>query len=380
MKSPLAVVIDDDASVRDDAHRALTGAGIEVIAVATPHEALDVLRVHPHALFVAVPDGAKTIARVDRLASLCRLRADESAHGADLQIEGRSQAAESLRRRVRQLSGTRVPVLFFGEEGSGRAHAARCLHATSEFSGPFAVAPRHDAEALASELAGGRGTRFLPSLERVSWTVQEGLAEVLASGSATARLTASMAIEPGTAAEEGRLLPALVAAFSGGIVPVPALRDRPEDIGPLARTFLDEVRRLNALPPLALADESMAALSRYDWPGNVGQLRGAIESAVILAQDGIVRAKDLPESVRQAAGAPETGRASDRRFRDAKRTVVEAFEHSYLRDLLKRHGGNVTSAAEQSGMLRSALQRLLRKHDLHSADFRTQGPPDRFAS
>jgi DNA-binding NtrC family response regulator len=53
-----------------------------------------------------------------------------------------------------------------------------------------------------------------------------------------------------------------------------------------------------------------------------------------------------------------------------KREVVEAFERAYLDDLLMRHAGNVTAAAQHSGMLRSALQRLLRKYDLRSAEYR----------
>ncbi len=57
-------------------------------------------------------------------------------------------------------------------------------------------------------------------------------------------------------------------------------------------------------------------------------------------------------------------------FREAKREVVERFERSYLGDLMQRHGGNVTAASQQAGMLRSALQRLLRKHGLRSAEFR----------
>ena len=77
-------------------------------------------------------------------------------------------------------------------------------------------------------------------------------------------------------------------------------------------------------------------------------------------------------------GAPrgDDGAGADRRFRDAKRTVVDAFEQAYLQDLLKRHRGNVTAAASHSGMLRSALQRLLRKHDLRSSEFRRDGSPD----
>jgi DNA-binding NtrC family response regulator len=61
---------------------------------------------------------------------------------------------------------------------------------------------------------------------------------------------------------------------------------------------------------------------------------------------------------------------SERPFREAKRDVVEAFEKAYLSELLRRHTGNVTAAAQQAGMLRSALQRLLRKYGLKSAEFR----------
>jgi DNA-binding NtrC family response regulator len=68
--------------------------------------------------------------------------------------------------------------------------------------------------------------------------------------------------------------------------------------------------------------------------------------------------------------AETSNRAALGRFRAAKRGVVDAFERSYLTDLIARHGGNVTLAAQQAGMLRSALQRLLRKHGIKSADFR----------
>jgi DNA-binding NtrC family response regulator len=138
--------------------------------------------------------------------------------------------------------------------------------------------------------------------------------------------------------------------------------------------FIEELRALNRLPPITVAPPAMAALERSLWPGNLRQLRGAVESAVMLASDGTVRMTDLPEHVLGGALDPDSAVRADRRFRDAKRIVVDAFERAYLEDLLKRHGGNVTGAAEQSGMLRSALQRLLRKHEIHSADFR--GPDD----
>ena len=174
--------------------------------------------------------------------------------------------------------------------------------------------------------------------------------------------------------------PALVAAVGDAIIRVPSLRERPEDIPVLARAFVDGLRRLNGLPPIALEGATIAALERYAWPGNVKELRDVVETAVILAADGIVRARDLPGPLRGAETGATPGVRADRRFRAAKRAVVDAFERAYLTDLLGRHRGNVTGAAEHSGMLRSALQRLLRKHDLRSVDFRRPGtgapPPD----
>ncbi len=145
---------------------------------------------------------------------------------------------------------------------------------------------------------------------------------------------------------------------------------RLEDVALLARHFVDEIRSINDLPPIQIAPETIEALTRYAWPGNVRELRHAMEQAVILAQDGTIRPRDLPRTVRAAADAASNDESAAARFRDAKRVVVEAFEKRYLEDLLARHRGNVTAAANHAGMLRSALQRLLRKYELHSSDYR----------
>jgi DNA-binding NtrC family response regulator len=91
----------------------------------------------------------------------------------------------------------------------------------------------------------------------------------------------------------------------------------------------------------------------------------------------VIRPDDLPESVRRGSsaeiedGEPEV--RADRTFKAAKREIVESFEKKYLVELMRGHGGNVTAAAQTAGMLRSALQRLLRKYDIRSATFRKAG-------
>ena len=146
------------------------------------------------------------------------------------------------------------------------------------------------------------------------------------------------------------------------------------DVAQRVRDYVEGVRELNGLPPITVAPEALAALARHDWTGREGELRNAVETAVILAGDGALRLRDLPASVQDGTMTGSGEVRADRRFRDAKRSVVDAFERAYLSDLLRRHGGNVTAAAEHSGMLRSALQRLLRKHDIRSSSFRA-GPP-----
>jgi len=370
MHSPLALVLDDDPSVRDRARDALARAGIDAVTVATPREALDLLRAHPLAVVVAIVGDTPSPVPRTVLLELCRLRADDGRGVEQPHIQGRSQAAETLRRRVSDLAASRAPVLFAGEAGSGRRHAALSLHALSDEADSFVVVPSGDRLALEAALSGGQGTVFLPSLEQLAWSAQEALAAALTSRATGPRVAASIGVDPHRAADEGRLSRGLVAAFSGSIVRVPPLRERRADISVFVRAFIEELRGLNRLPPLVVAPQAMTALERSEWPGNLRQLRSAVESAVMLASDGTVRLRDLPELVQGDAESAVSAVRADRRFREAKRLVVDAFERSYLEDLLKRHGGNVTGAAEQSGMLRSALQRLLRKHEIHSADFR----------
>ena len=374
MQSPLALVLDEDPTVRERARHALGHAGIEAVAVATPHEALDVLRAHPFAVVVAIVGETPAPARRETLAELCRLRAEDEGRSERGRIAGRSDASEALRQRVHELATSRSPVLFTGEAGSGRRYAAQCVHALSREKAAFVVVPSGDREALDAALTQEGRTVFLGSLEQLSWPAQEALAAALAAKPTRPRVIASTGIDPRIAADEGRLSPALVAAFEAATVRVPPLRERRADIAVLVRTFIEELRRLNRLPPVSVAPEALTALERYGWPGNVRQLRSAVESAVIVATDGTVRVKDLPEYVLRSAGFGDSDASAGGRFREAKRSVVDAFERSYLEALLKRHAGNVTGAAEQSGMLRSALQRLLRKHELHSADFRLRAP------
>ncbi|HZN54648.1 MAG TPA: hypothetical protein VFB67_04940 [Candidatus Polarisedimenticolaceae bacterium] len=422
MQLPLALVLDAEAPVRVRVRDALKDAGLDVADVATPQQAFDALRTRSVAVVLAgiaspkdvslelveritrlrptavvgilegngdpegrspasvdafdvlprhprpkcvTEFGRRALAQHRMLDELRRLR-DEVGTAREPRIAGRSAPAERLRREIADLTASRGPVLFSGEPGSGRSYAARCLLAAMGAGEP----PRtlKGMEGLPRALP--EGDVFLDSIEKLPWGDQERLAQHLASGRGSGRILMSAGPDPERAAGEARLHPGIAGAPGLTTVRIAPLHERPEDVPPLVRAFIESLRRLNGLPPIGVEPEALAALSAYRWPGNVRELRDAVETAMVLAPDGIVRQSDLPAFVRGGVGPAEPGVRADRPFRTAKRKVVDAFERSYLADLLRRHEGNVTGAAEHAGMLRSALQRLLRKHDLRSVDFR----------
>jgi DNA-binding NtrC family response regulator len=266
--------------------------------------------------------------------------------------------------------------------------AARTLHATSpqgdrDFVLVGCAEVREAGELVAEGGALDRargGTLFLEELPELRIDLQEDLDRAVtdhlarrASGDATIRFVTGSREQAKRVASDGRLVPGLREKLSKVELHVPPLRERREDVALLANHFLAAICEINHLPPVRISAEALSLLERHDWPENVHELRNAIEQAVILNSDGIIRAADLPDSLRESgetATAPSARGLSRRTFREAKREVVEAFEQAYLAELLERHGGNVTAASQQAGMLRSALQRLLRKHALKSAEFR----------
>ena len=145
---------------------------------------------------------------------------------------------------------------------------------------------------------------------------------------------------------------------------VPALRERPEDVAPLARRFLVDAAAANGSAVQSIAPEALALLERHAWPGNVRELRNAIERAVVLATGDTIGPLDLPERIRGApvpalappstpAGAPAEGDA-DADFR----TRMRSYEVDLILDALRRSGGNQTEAAK---LLRMPVRTLAHK-------------------
>jgi two-component system response regulator AtoC len=159
-------------------------------------------------------------------------------------------------------------------------------------------------------------------------------------------------------------------------IDVPPLRERIEDLEPLARHLLEEFVRENpACRLVEFAPEALVALKSYEWPGNVRQLRNAIERACALSRGEQIEIDDLPEEV-TAEARPLADIGVDRdgkplgSFQEMKARKLAAIESTYLTELLKRHDGNVTRSSEEAGMTRSAFQKLMQRYNIKSSDFR----------
>jgi transcriptional regulator with PAS, ATPase and Fis domain len=146
---------------------------------------------------------------------------------------------------------------------------------------------------------------------------------------------------------------------------LPPLRDRREDVPLLAARFLQLTATRFGTRARALHPDALAVLEQYDWPGNVRELRHALESAAVVARGEAIEIGDLPDWLHAAPRqvAPTT-------FHAFVEQVQERESRRYLGELMRRHRGNVTRAAEEAGVERETLHRLLKRHGIEAAVYR----------
>jgi DNA-binding NtrC family response regulator len=212
------------------------------------------------------------------------------------------------------------------------------------------------------ELADG-GTLFLDEIGNLSLPQQAKLLRVLQAGefervgsSRTRRvdvrvITATNVDLPAEAAA-GRFREDLLFRLNTIEIRLPPLRDRRDDVPPLAVHFLERYAERYRKPGAVFAPESLVALQEYDWPGNVRELDHVVERALLMASGRSVTAADLGLRSRTAA-APSL-----------EDMPLEAVEAVLIRKALARHAGNVSLAAKALGLSRSALYRRLERHGL----------------
>jgi DNA-binding NtrC family response regulator len=296
---------------------------------------------------------------------------------------GRSPAMERVFETIRQVAPSKATVLIQGESGTGKEVAAKAIHALSNRAEkPFvavhcaALSPQlleselfgHEKGAFTGagerrigrfEMAAG-GTLFLDEIGEIDPTVQVKILRVLGEKSfervggnqtlnADVRLIAATNKDLSDMVSKGTFREDLF--FRLNVVPLsmPPLRDHREDIPLLVNAFLKEMAKEHGKHMRRFDAKAMDALEGYGWPGNIRELRAAVEHAVVLGNGDDLSLDDLPSALRSVSlTGPKEGELN-----------LASIEAAMIRKALAESGENRTLAAKKLGISRRTLHRHL---------------------
>ena len=286
---------------------------------------------------------------------------------------------------------TDANVLLLGENGTGKELIARELHRRSQRAGRVFLTV--DMGSLSenlfeSELFGhikgaftdanddrlGRfqaangGTLFLDEIGNLPLGQQSKLLRVLEQRTVTpvgsdrsenidVRIIAATNIAPSTLRDADYFRQDLLFRLNTVEISLPPLRERRDDILPIAAHFLEKYSGKYGGGQRRFSTAAETALFEYDWPGNVRALRHAIERAVILGRDEIIEPEDLQLDYARSSAPAEVSVAP---------TILnlDHLEKETIRKALRKHGFNISRTAKELGLTRASLYRRMEKHDL----------------
>ena len=329
------------------------------------------------------------LGRAVRKAQFLEAQVELLQTGADVpQLIAESKAMQPVLRLIEKVGPSDANVLITGEPGTGKEVAARWLHATSArgdrplitvntgglSEGVFESEMFGHVRGAFTDARSDRvgyfeaahlGTLFLDEIGNVPLAQQAKLLRVLESGElqrvgssktrrVDTRILSATNSELDQAVAEGRFREDLFYRLNTVEVRLPPLRDRREDIPLLAMHFLNASGGKYGRPGLQLSSPALDAILRHAWPGNVRELRHCVERAVLLADGSKVDVEHL--GLRQA---PEGSLSLEN-------VALDEAERILIRKALARNRGNVSRAASDLGLSRSALYRRLKRHGLHA--------------
>jgi two-component system, NtrC family, nitrogen regulation response regulator GlnG len=370
---------------------------VATTAAAYKHGAFDYLS-KPFDLDQAVDAAQRALAQ--RRSSAPAAPAPPAAR--ETELIGRSPAMREVFRAMGRVAASGLNVLITGETGTGKELVARALHTHSARSLRAYVALNTAAipsELLESELFGhemgaftgatrrhaGRfeqadgGTLFLDEIGDMPLQLQTRLLRVLAEGEfyrvggrelirADVRVVAATHQDLDAKVARGEFRADLLHRLDVVRIPLPSLRERREDIALLAEHFLARAAQELKVGPKRWSARALAAVERFDWPGNVRQLENLCRRLAVMAPGREIRSEDLPfERAGAAPRAPEwpalLRQWAERELAagrgDLHATAVAELERVLFEAALQAHGGHRQHAAEALGLGRNTLTRKL---------------------
>jgi two-component system response regulator AtoC len=323
---------------------------------------------------------------------------------SDIDLIGVSTAFVEVMKLVGRVAATNLPVMITGESGTGKEIVARAIHCRSLRAAKPFVAVNCGAipsELIESELFGhvrgsftgatvdrrglweeaDGGTVLLDEITETSLAFQVKLLRALQEGEirrvgsnriqrVDVRVIAATNRDPEQEMRQGRFRQDLLYRLNAVTLYLPPLRERREDILPLARYFAERAAS-SGTRPVGFSRDTVWLLENYDWPGNIRELENAIVRATALC-DQVVRPKVLPDRVRsfsELARKPSAlARSQQLNGDDEDLLSLAEVENRHIRRVLARTGGNKQAAARILGIDRTTLQRKIERDNLNGTE------------
>ena len=326
------------------------------------------------------------------------VRRGGSSHDSDIDLVGRSHAFIEVMKQVGRVAGTNLPVFLTGESGTGKELVASALHQHSGRADKTFVAVNCGAipaELIESELFGHTkgsftgadrdrrglweeaegGTVFLDEITETTPSFQVKLLRVLQEreirrigSNQTRRVDVRVIAASNRNVEEevnaGRFRDDLFYRLNAVSILLPPLRERREDIPPLAQAFADRVYSLS--PTVRFSPEAVKLLEQYPWPGNIRELENAVVRAAAMC-DGLIRVQDLPERIRNFGEEPQRRNKEMTLLESGKKEdwpQLSEIEGRYVAQVLEHTGGNKQAASRVLGVDRKTLDRMIKRHQI----------------
>lgn len=321
-------------------------------------------------------------------------------------VIGKSAKIMKVFRGIKKFSAKESAILISGETGTGRELVAKAIHLNSpRKEGPFVTvnitalpAKKCEAELFgagrASVKTAGRGTGkileanggtiFIDEISQMDTSLQEKLSSIFCNGklplragrndnAPDVRLMGGVTRHFSEKETGGELLKDLCEVFSTSHIHIPPLRERREDIMPLATFFLNHTSEKYKTGTKEIAKDTRAFLEKYDWPGNIEELELTMKRAAILSNESIIRRKDIL--------LDDIGAYSIKEFLEKKlmrylkemtklgncnlyETVLSEAEKALIEIVLKETNANQLKAARTLGINRNTLRAKIRGYKI----------------
>jgi DNA-binding NtrC family response regulator len=317
-------------------------------------------------------------------------------------IVGNSLILQKLLSKVKKIASLDTTVLITGETGVGKEMFAKLIHKNSKRKNKELVTVNCGSlpeQLLESMLFGHQkgaftdairdkvgyfeeangSTLFLDEITETSASFQIKLLRALEESTIRrvggdedikidVRIIAASNKDVKTEVKKGNFREDLFYRLNVIDIHIPPLRQRPEDIAALANYFINFFSKKYEKPYLKLAKTTLEILKTYPWKGNVRELKNAMEHAVAMASHNKILVSDLPDHIFQENFKQNSSimKIFDSSFPEAKSN----FEKTYLAFLLEKCEGNITKAAEKSGIKRQNLYDKINKYKIDIEDFR----------